>query len=72
MDIKIAVIKGDGIGPSVVDQAILVLNRIGEIYGHKFEFEEVLAGGCYSQRAYRRYLFRRKRFKADRYGNGGL
>ena len=46
MDIKIAVIKGDGIGPSVVDQAILVLNRIGEIYGHKFEFEEVLAGGC--------------------------
>ena len=46
MDIKIAVIKGDGIGPSVVDQAISVLNKVGEIYGHKFEFNEVLAGGC--------------------------
>lgn len=46
MEYHIAVIKGDGIGPSVVDQAILALNRVGEIYGHTFHFTEVLAGGC--------------------------
>lgn len=46
MDFKIAVVKGDGIGPEIVDEGIKVLNRIGEIYGHKFEYTEVLAGGC--------------------------
>ncbi|MCI8283945.1 MAG: 3-isopropylmalate dehydrogenase [Firmicutes bacterium] len=46
MEFNIAVIKGDGIGPSVVDQAMLVLNKVGEIYGHKFNYTEVLAGGC--------------------------
>lgn len=46
MEYHIAVIKGDGIGPSVVDQAILALNRVGETYGHTFHFTEVLAGGC--------------------------
>lgn len=46
MEFNIAVIKGDGIGPSVVDQALLTLDRVGEIYGHKFNYTEVLAGGC--------------------------
>lgn len=46
MEFNIAVIKGDGIGPSVVDQAMLVLDKVGEIYGHKFNYTEVLAGGC--------------------------
>ncbi len=46
MEFNIAVIKGDGIGPSVVDQAMLALEKVGEIYGHKFNFTEVLAGGC--------------------------
>ena len=46
MEFNIAVIKGDGIGPSVVDQAMLVLNKVGGIYGHKFNYTEVLAGGC--------------------------
>lgn len=46
MEFNIAVIKGDGIGPSVVDQALLALDRVGEIYGHKFNYTEVLAGGC--------------------------
>lgn len=46
MEFNIAVIKGDGIGPSVVDQAMLALDRVGEIYGHKFNYSEVLAGGC--------------------------
>lgn len=46
MDYKIAVVAGDGIGPDVTDEAIRTLNRIGEKYGHKFEFTHVLAGGA--------------------------
>lgn len=45
MNFKIAVIKGDGIGPEIVDEAIKVLNKIGEKYNHSFNFTEVLAGG---------------------------
>lgn len=45
MKYKIAVIKGDGIGPEIVDEAIKVLKRVGEKYNHSFEFTEVLAGG---------------------------
>jgi len=46
MNYKIAVIKGDGIGPDIVEQSLLVLNKIGEKYGHSFEYKEVLAGGA--------------------------
>lgn len=46
MELKCAVIKGDGIGPDIVDQGIKVLDRIGEIYGHSFQYTEVLAGGA--------------------------
>ncbi len=46
MKYKIAVIRGDGIGPEIIDQALLVLEKIGDIYGHNFIFTEVLAGGC--------------------------
>ena len=42
---NIAVIKGDGIGPDVVNEEIRVLNKIGEKFGHKFEYKEVLRGG---------------------------
>ncbi|MFA9424288.1 MAG: 3-isopropylmalate dehydrogenase [Sedimentibacter sp.] len=45
MNYKIAVIKGDGIGPEIVDEAIKILNKIGEKYNHKFEYTEVYAGG---------------------------
>ncbi|MPW25270.1 3-isopropylmalate dehydrogenase [Alkalibaculum sp. M08DMB] len=45
MEYNIAVIKGDGIGPEVVDAAIEVLNEIGKKYKHNFKYEEVLAGG---------------------------
>jgi 3-isopropylmalate dehydrogenase len=45
MDFKCAVIKGDGIGPDIVDQAIKLLDIVGEKYGHSFSYEEVLAGG---------------------------
>lgn len=46
MEYKIAVVKGDGIGPEVVNSAIEVLDLIGEKYNHKFTYNEVLAGGC--------------------------
>lgn len=45
MKFKIAVIKGDGIGPEIVNEAIKVLNKVGEKYNHNFEFTELLAGG---------------------------
>lgn len=46
MDCNIAVIKGDGIGPEVVTQAMKVLDAIGEKYGHTFYYEQLLMGGC--------------------------
>lgn len=45
MDFKITLIKGDGIGPEIVDSAVSVLEKVSQIYGHKFIFNEVLAGG---------------------------
>ncbi|MBR0085678.1 MAG: 3-isopropylmalate dehydrogenase [Lachnospiraceae bacterium] len=45
MEYNIAVIKGDGIGPEIVDEAIKVLDRIAEKYGHKFNYTRVLMGG---------------------------
>lgn len=46
MDYRIALIKGDGIGPEIVDSACKVLDKIGERFGHSFVYEEYLAGGC--------------------------
>lgn len=46
MKYNCAVIKGDGIGPDIVDEAIKVLDTIGQSYGHTFEYTEVLAGGA--------------------------
>lgn len=45
MEKNIAVIKGDGIGPEIVTEAIKVMEKIAEKYGHKFNFTEVLLGG---------------------------
>jgi 3-isopropylmalate dehydrogenase len=45
MEFNLAVIKGDGIGPDIVDQATKVLDTVGAKYGHSFKYEEVLAGG---------------------------
>lgn len=42
----IAVLAGDGIGPEITDGAIAVLKKIGEKYGHEFEFEHLLMGVC--------------------------
>lgn len=45
MEYRIATISGDGIGPEIVTEAKKVLDRVGEVYGHKFQYEEVLMGG---------------------------
>ncbi|MGD9677288.1 MAG: 3-isopropylmalate dehydrogenase [Vulcanibacillus sp.] len=46
MKYNIATIPGDGIGPDIIDQAVLVLEKIGEKFGHEFVCTEVMAGGC--------------------------
>ena len=46
MNYKIAVIPGDGIGPEIMNEALKVLDKIGEKYGHSFECTKVLAGGA--------------------------
>lgn len=46
MEKKIAVIRGDGIGPEIVEQAVRVLDRIGRRYGHRFQYTDVAMGGC--------------------------
>ena len=45
MDYKIALIPGDGIGPEIVREAKKVLDKVGQKYGHNFNYEEVLMGG---------------------------
>lgn len=42
---KIAVLPGDGIGPEVVAEALKVLKKSEDLFGHKFETEEGLFGG---------------------------
>jgi 3-isopropylmalate dehydrogenase len=46
MKLNIAVISGDGVGPEVIAETLLVLEKIGERYGHTFHFTEALGGGC--------------------------
>lgn len=43
---NIAVIKGDGIGPEIVDSAMNVLTKIGERFGHNFDFIQSICGGA--------------------------
>lgn len=45
-EFKIALIRGDGIGPEVVGEAVKVMNKVGEKYGHSFSYTDVLLGGC--------------------------
>lgn len=46
MDYNIAVIKGDGVGPEIINEGIKILNKIGEKYKHNFKLTEVLGGGA--------------------------
>ncbi|MCX8252070.1 MAG: 3-isopropylmalate dehydrogenase [Dehalococcoidia bacterium] len=46
MDLKIAVIGGDGIGPEVTAESVKVLDAVGRRYGHEFEWRTGQMGGC--------------------------
>lgn len=46
MKYNIALLKGDGIGPEIVESACRVLEKVGEKYGHTFVFTPYLMGGC--------------------------
>lgn len=46
MEKNIAVIKGDGIGPEIVTEAMKVLDKVAARFGHKFNYEQLLMGGC--------------------------
>ncbi len=46
MNYNLAVIKGDGIGPEVVTEAMKVLDKVGEQFGHTFQYDQLLMGGC--------------------------
>ena len=43
---NIAVIRGDGIGPEIITQAIAVLDKIAKKYNHTFNYTDVDMGGC--------------------------
>ncbi len=46
MKYQVGVIAGDGIGPEVVAEAQKVLNCVADKFGHEFEYEDILMGGC--------------------------
>ena len=46
MKLNIALLKGDGIGPEIVDSAVRVLEAIGKKFSHEFVFTPYLIGGC--------------------------
>ena len=46
MEKNIALLRGDGIGPEIVDSAVKVLEVIAEKFGHKFNFTPYLIGGA--------------------------
>jgi len=46
MNKTITIIKGDGIGPEITDEAIKVLDKVAKKYGHSFEYRYALMGGA--------------------------
>ncbi len=46
MRYNITVLKGDGIGPEVVDETLKVLDKVGEKFGHEFNYDHCLIGGA--------------------------
>ena len=46
MELKVGILKGDGIGPEIVEEAMKVLDKVGEVYGHTYRYKELLLGGA--------------------------
>jgi len=45
VDAKLVLLPGDGIGPEVVAEALIVLERIATKFGHRFQFQTCSMGG---------------------------
>ncbi|MDR2028901.1 MAG: 3-isopropylmalate dehydrogenase [Treponema sp.] len=45
MKCTIALVPGDGIGPDVIKEGVEVLDALGDLYGHQFNYVELEAGG---------------------------
>jgi len=43
---KIGIIKGDGIGPEIIDEAVNVLDAVSTKFGFELNYEEFLLGGA--------------------------
>ena len=43
---KLVLLKGDGIGPEIVDEAVKVLDKTADKFGFSVEYDEALLGGC--------------------------
>ena len=46
MNLNIGVIKGDGIGPEIVTEAMKVLDKVADVYGHSCNYTQLLMGGA--------------------------
>ena len=46
MSYKVGVIRGDGIGPEIVAEALKVLDKVAEKYNEKFDYTDILLGGA--------------------------
>ena len=46
MNCNITVIPGDGIRSEIVREACGVLDKVGAVYGHTFNYTKILMGGC--------------------------
>ena len=46
MEIKIALLPGDGIGPEIIAEAVKVLDRIAERFGHRITYTRALVGAA--------------------------
>ena len=46
MNLNVTLLPGDGVGPEVVGQAVLVLEEVAKKYGHQLDFDSGLIGGC--------------------------
>lgn len=46
MDIKLAVLPGDGIGPEIIEQAVKAVNAVCKIYGHSVNYTYGVVGAA--------------------------
>ena len=55
-DYKITLLKGDGIGPEIVNQAVKVLDCAAEKFGFGVTYDEALLGGCAIDASFKNFL----------------